>query len=125
MKNFYKKIIIILFLAGIFFGMATVVLAQNTGLEETAGAAGLLDTGIDNLPQLIGTVIGAALALIGAVFLLLMLYGGFIWMLARGNDQEVTRAKNIIISAIYGIIIIVGAYAITYYVMQALGVSGS
>jgi len=68
----------------------------------------------------IGNVIGAILAFIGGLFFGLMIYGGFTWMLARGNEQEITKAKDLIISAIIGLIVVLSAYAITYYIGSVL-----
>ena len=47
-----------------------------------------------------------------------MIYGGYIWMMARDNEQEVTRAKNLITAAVIGVVVIVLAYAISFFVIQ-------
>jgi cbb3-type cytochrome oxidase subunit 3 len=75
---------------------------------------------ISSLPQIIGRIVGAGLAFLGVVFLLLMIYGGFIWMLARGNEQEVEKAKNLIQAAVIGLMIVLSAYAITAFIGQAI-----
>ena len=85
-------------------------------VEGDIKAAGIMTS----LPGTIGKVVGVILSLIGIVFLILMIYGGFIWMLARGNDQEVVKAKNLIQSAIIGLIIVLVAYAITAYIGDKL-----
>ncbi len=69
---------------------------------------------------LTGIIINTFLSILGIVFLLLAIYGGFIWMKARGNEKEVERAKNILTDSIIGIIIIFAAYAISAFVLQAL-----
>jgi len=51
---------------------------------------------------------------------MLVIYGGFLWMTARGNEQQVTKAKDLIISAVIGLVIVLAAYAITAYVGGAL-----
>jgi Type IV secretion system pilin len=62
-------------------------------------------------------IIRTALQLIGIVFLVLMLYAGFLWMTAGGNEESVTKAKNIIKASIIGLAIIFAAYSITYFAM--------
>ncbi|MFH1522457.1 MAG: hypothetical protein ABIE43_01400 [Patescibacteria group bacterium] len=104
------------------------VMAINTGLDETAkvgfGDGETIPTNItEPLSTKIGKIVGAGLAFIGILFFLLMIYGGFIWMIARGNEQEVTKAKDLIYSAIIGLVIVLAAYAITAYLGGALGVS--
>jgi hypothetical protein len=62
-------------------------------------------------------IIRTALQLIGIVFLVLMLYAGFLWMTAGGNEESVAKAKNIIKASIIGLAIIFAAYSITYFAM--------
>jgi len=88
----------------------------NSGVQTTAGFSGY-NTSADNPETVfttkIASIIKTLLSLVGIIFLLLMIYGGYRWMTARGNDSEVTTAKNIIINASIGLIIIMAAYAIT------------
>jgi hypothetical protein len=101
--------------------------AALNGLNQAAGKAFLdkstvskSDTGIiQSIPETIGTVVGAGLALIGVIFLILMIYGGFTWMMARGNEQQVTKAKDLIFAAIIGLFIVLAAYAITAYIGES------
>lgn len=72
------------------------------------------------LAEIIGAAISAALALIGAIFLSLMLYAGYHWMTARGEEEKVEKAKDTINRAIVGLIIVVGAYAIWRFVLYEL-----
>jgi cbb3-type cytochrome oxidase subunit 3 len=94
------------------------------GLDNTAksgyGVSNPETELVSNVPSAIGKVLGAGLAFIGVIFFILMIYGGVIWMFARGNDQEVAKAKDLITSAIIGLVIVLAAYAITYYIGQVL-----
>jgi len=56
------------------------------------------------------------LSFIGVLFLILMIYGGYTWMTAVGNEQQVTKARTIIVAALIGVLVTVAAYAITYFV---------
>lgn len=67
-----------------------------------------------------GKLIGAFLSLFGIIFMVLMIYGGYIWMDARGREEELQKAKDIIRSAIIGLIIVMIAYLITYFVVSRL-----
>ena len=69
---------------------------------------------------LIQTVINAFLSLIGVILLAYLLYAGYKWMTAHGEEEKVTQAKDTIQRAIIGIIIIVAAYAISIFVMGRL-----
>ena len=49
-----------------------------------------------------------------------LIYGGYLWMTARGNEETLEKAKKIIRGSIIGIIIVFSAYAITYFVISRL-----
>ena len=71
-------------------------------------------------------IINVILGLLGVIFLVLIIWGGFTWMKARGNEEEVTRAKNIIISATIGLVIILASYGIMMFLyMTILNISGA
>lgn len=102
--------------------MAPISLAAGTddalgGLNTTAtkGYGGNLPA-IQDPSLAIGKVVGAALAFLGVVFFVLMIYGGYLWMFSMGNEQTVTKAKDVIIAAAIGLIIILMAYVITSYI---------
>jgi len=83
------------------------------------GAAG----GTAGLAGMIGSLIGAALGLIGVILVVLLIYGGFLWMTAAGNSDQVDRAKKIIINGVIGMIIVMSAYSISYFVVQRISSS--
>jgi Type IV secretion system pilin len=97
---------------------------NNYGLNNTLKVGSLNTALINNSPQQVaGTVIGAILSLLGVVFFLLVIYGGFRWMLAQGNEAEVEKAKQILTAAIIGLIIVLSAYAITRFIGSELTAS--
>ena len=65
-------------------------------------------------------IIRVALGLLGIVFVILVIYGGFMYMTSSGEADKVKKAKNIILYAVIGLLIIFTAYAITYFVFDVL-----
>lgn len=92
------------------------------GLDTTAGQAKLPTTG---LPTMAGKIIGAALSLLGVVFLVLMVYGGILWMTAHGNAEQLKKSRDVIIAAIVGLIVVLMAYAITSFIMDNLATTST
>jgi len=76
------------------------------------------------LDPLISQIITIVLSFLGVIFLVLMIYGGFLWMTSAGNEDRTKKAKAIFISALIGLIIVVVAYAITFFVLDQI-VEGS
>ncbi len=87
-------------------------------LKITAEAAGFSNP--KSIPEIIGAIIGTFLSLIGVIFLCLIIYGGFLWMTAAGNETKVLSAKKILTNSVIGLIIIVAAYSITRFIFDAL-----
>lgn len=107
----------------ILFALITVALpdfavhAQSQEALEVAQTAGL---GNRSLPQIIGGIINVFLGFLGVIFLILVIYSGFLWMTAGGNDDKVNQAKQTLIRGTVGLVIVLGAYAITSFIVNAL-----
>lgn len=75
--------------------------------------------------DVVGTAVQAFLGFMGVVFVVLMVVGGYKYMMARGNEEQVTEALDLIRRAIIGLIIVASAYAITYFVFTKIDWAGS
>ena len=84
-------------------------------MEKITGSTVLLEP-----EDVAALIINGLLSIIGVIFFVLAVYGGFIWMKARGNDKEVERAKEILTNAMIGIILVFAAYAISRFVIAAV-----
>ncbi len=86
-----------------------------------ATKAGYETTGdVNNVNSLIAIIIRTALSLLGVIFLALLVYGGYLWMTDKGNEDQVKRARNLISAAVIGLIIVLSAYAISIFVLDQL-----
>ena len=74
----------------------------------------------DTLIGIVGNIIEKVLGLLGVLVLLMMVYNGFRWMTARGNEKEVEEVKDSLSALVIGLIIILSAYAITSFVIKPL-----
>ena len=82
--------------------------------------AGYEDLGKDSALLLVQTVINVFLSIIGVLLLVYILYAGYNWLTAQGEEEKVTKAKDTLKRAIVGAIIIVAAYAISIFVMSGI-----
>jgi hypothetical protein len=93
------------------------VFAQvDLGLEEAA-AIGL---STNSITTIIGRIINVFFGLLGIILLVLYLYGGFLWMTAGGDDSKVQQAKQVLTNATIGLVIIMSAYAIAFFIVRAI-----
>lgn len=104
-----------LVVAQVALAVAPGVIKAQGGLDNTAETGGFKVGATEtDLPTIIGKVVGAVLAFVGVAFFCLILWSGFGWMLAKGNEEEITKAKDTIFGAVLGLMVVLGAYAITY-----------
>jgi len=127
MNNIFKQIVILICLIAILI-LPYFVFAQTGPLNELQNVAeeGGYDASTDEstMAGIIAVVVKAFLGLLGVIFLILMIYAGYIWMTAGGEEEKVTKAKDTIRRAIIGLIIVVAAYSITYFVFKNLPSGG-
>jgi hypothetical protein len=125
MKRF-RSYIASLFLVTSFLVTPVLAFAQitpgNSGLQAAAKGSGL-DSGCSSagcINDVIGRVINVVIGFLGIVLLCLFLYAGFVWMTAGGDEENVKKAKQLILNAVIGYLIIGGAYALTSFVLSNL-----
>lgn len=118
-----KKIFFLFLLAGgiLLFRLA---FAQDLGLgvaENSLGGA-LGESGADPR-NIIANIINIALGFLGVLAVGIVLYAGFLWMTSNGEEDKVTRAKQILKMGVIGLVIILSAWMIVTFVISKL--SGS
>ncbi|MFZ4632200.1 MAG: hypothetical protein ACOYL8_03295 [Patescibacteria group bacterium] len=133
MKKSFKiflSLSFLLFTAFIITNICSAQLLDNdalTGIKDNANevraASGLSASA--SVGSVIASIIRSVLALLAAIFLVLMIFSGFKWMTASGNESEIEKAQGIIKAAIIGLVVVLAAYAITYFVFKYLPFSAS
>jgi hypothetical protein len=97
--------------------------ATNAGLSEMRSglgtAAGELQTE-QTAPEIVGNLINAVLTLIGVLLLIYLIWAGFLWMTAGGDEGKVKQATSMIRNSIIGILIITMSFVIANQVLDAL-----
>ena len=93
------------------------------GLDSAAKKSGLYKEGDAEtlLAQEVGKYINLALGFVGVVLLIIVIYGGMIWLTAGGKPENADNAKKIIISACIGLVVTMLAYQVTHFVILRIG----
>lgn len=121
MKNVVLIILTLLTLSpSIVFAAPDIGMGNASAIAVTAG----YDTATEfSMSQTIGRYIRVAMSLVGMIFLVLTVYAGFLWMTASGNEEQVTKAKEIVERSVLGLVIVLAAYSITTFVLVSIGAS--
>lgn len=124
MKATIKKV-----LAGILIlpllGLSVIAIAEPSFADATTQIqTGINDTGsggqTQSLSQTFKYVVNILLYIIGAISVIMLIFGGIRYATSAGNATSVTAAKNTIMYALIGLVIAVLAYAIVNFVLTAV-----
>lgn len=124
-KNSMRLLLNILIVGLVAFTATHVVEAATISLNPFGGGedyGNLADTGLGNTDPVVvaAQLVNVFLRLLGAITVILMLYGGWIWIWARGNQEEITRAKDIIRGSIIGLLVILSSFGVMQFVFYYL-----
>ncbi len=128
----FKKTFLISSLAiTLFFPIAALAVDDTTiggGVEQLRGNLGKFggDTGLSNaqgeadLKETVANIINIVLGLLGIIAVIMLLIAGYRWMMAGGNEQTVTDAKNTIKNSLIGLAIVFAAWVIVGFTINQL-----
>lgn len=101
-----------------------VAFAKPTLNSETLGAGETLNStlalGGGDVRETAANIINVALGFLGIIAVVVVLIGGFKWMIAGGDEGKTKEARGWIVSGIIGLAIILSGWAITNFVIGQL-----
>lgn len=98
----------------------TSVKSSATSKLKTFGKAAYSSETAKPLSETVGLIINSLLGLFGILLLLYLILGAYQWMMAGGDQNKVTKAKDTIKNAVIGLVIIVVSFAVANFVINAL-----
>src|SRR3989344_9110090 len=114
-KKIIFSLLVLVAVVGVF-GFLNVVLAQDRFGLETAAEVGLPQS---DLRVAIVNIIRWALGFLGLVAVIIIMYGGYLWLTAGGDAKKIDKAKKLLISAVIGLIIILSAFIIASFIIRS------
>lgn len=77
-----------------------------------------LSGGQTSLRGIILTVVNFFLTFLGLLTVVMVIYGGFLYVSSAGNEDNVGKAKKILLYSVIGIVIIVASFAFVNTILQ-------
>ena len=92
-------------------------LAESTATTHVALSNPLAS---NDVRVIIGTIIKAALGLSGTIALVMIVWGGFLWLTSQGNAEKIEKGKQVLLWATIGLVVIFFAYTIVNTIITGL-----
>lgn len=70
--------------------------------------------------QIIGRAIKTVLGIIGAIALLMFVYGGLMWMTSGGSPEKIKKAQTTLVWAVLGLVVIFASYTLVDFIIERL-----
>jgi hypothetical protein len=87
-------------------------IGTNMGFADGQGNAS------QSLATTMGTIIKTIISISGSIMMAYIIFAGWLWMTAHGEEEKISKAKSIIRGSVVGLIIIFSAYIITATVVD-------
>ncbi len=89
-----------------------------SGATKSSTTLSLSMTGLGSVEPVVAAaqIINLFLSILGFLTLTLTIYGGWIWIWARGNEEEITKGKEIIKGSIYGMLVVLSSFGILQWI---------
>lgn len=120
-----KRVLLITVILTIFLSMTSSLMAQDFNgwkaskyLDKIAGNPSVGLKTDSTTAEIVGGIVKKVVAVLGIIFLILILYASYNWMTAGGNSEDVRKSLAIIKWSIVGAIVVFGAYVISNYVVS-------
>jgi hypothetical protein len=126
-KIFTLSVALSLLLSSFLFLAPASAATTTTGIKSAFSSEGKLgnfakEVGYNQEPQTpeyyVGLVINITFSLLGVIAVTLIIFNGYKWMTAGGNENKVKEAKGGLTSSILGLLIILASYAVTFFIFN-------
>lgn len=125
-----KKFQLFIAAMAVALGVTGATLVPATTYAACKSAADCIQDGVDKAggggsstadpKEIIQTIVHVLLFLIGAIAVIMIIIGGFRYVISQGDSGNVTSAKNTIMYAVIGLIVAIFAWAIVDFVIDNL-----
>ncbi len=79
-----------------------------------------LGMGSQDTRLIAASVLNILFGLIGIISIIYILYGGFRWTTAGGNEDEIKKAQKILQAGFIGLIIVLASYSLAKFVLESV-----
>ncbi len=123
MKKWLIGIMSLVWALGLMSLSPATVSAQTSNLDvwgNTQNSYNSIGLSTSDPRDVVANIIKVVLGFLGTIAVVLIIVAGFQWMTAAGNEDKIGKAKKIMTAAVIGLVIVLMAYALSTFVIDAI-----
>jgi hypothetical protein len=117
---FKRKIhilILVVIALSLFFLPIDSVQALDTGVNAVNNS---IELGNDDPREIVGRIINIAMLFLGIIAVGIIIFAGFKWMMAGGEEEKINDAKKLLKNGVIGLVIVLSSWGIASFVLSRL-----
>ena len=107
---------------GVIFALTALPALALTGSDIGLDYGTYTGLGTKDLRAGIMSIVNVLLGFLGIIAIVIVLYGGFVWMTSGGSPEKIKSARMTLVWAVLGMAVIFLSYAAVDFVLKAFGV---
>lgn len=117
-KSLRRQAIALLITSAVLVPVVTLAQGGNQwGLNNLANSTNL---GNQDLVETIGKLINVILGFLGIIAFIIILFGGFKWMLSQGDEGKIGEARKLMGAGVVGLAIVLASWAVAQFIINQL-----
>lgn len=84
-----------------------------------ANEVGLSNNQVSNADSAVGGIMNTVYMVAGMVAVIGIIIGGYLYVISRGDQSRIVKAKNAIMYSLIGLVVVMMAFAITQVLIKA------
>jgi len=90
-------------------------------LQQVGNKGGYItDPAIASPVRIVGLVVRLFINFLGVTFIILMVFAGYGWMTAGGNEEKVKKSRTMIVQALVGLLVAVVSWTLWNFIFEKI-----
>ncbi len=94
---------------------------NNASGGSNSGVALINPLKVDTVPEFLALILAAVVNLGTIILVLMLVYVGFLFVVAQGNEEKLQNAKSALLWTVVGGLVLLGAQAISLVIQATVG----
>ena len=108
---------------GLFVVIPQSVLAYTLGFDPGGVLKDSSRLGTEDPAAIVFAIVNTSLIFLGTATLIMVIAAGFMWLFAGGQEEKITKAKDLLKGSLIGLVIVLSSFGVAQYIFEAIRIA--